>query len=329
MKQHSLDILLHNTPSCYTFTIPCPFSPSSILAPINVSERKARFPIVVNGELLFTLAQDEQTSPTQRAEPSRGDPAQSLPLPCAPAAPSGANAAAKIASPTHTFPPSTDKETPWEGSWHPELAPGDPLNPHFWHLGRTLLLSSWGLVCASGLLFSRVTKVEEFRPSRQSQLPEAVKWWSCHGRNGLSFSTGWDHNRAVTQMEEKAGDQLFPGVAMKEQAQGSCVTGPFSLPILPFYTHFPNQNEHKTGRTQLLWDISVCILLPVGPGHPMPLTWLVDQALGALNSDRRRSRAENAATAQFLGVTCTLAVSVIAKKARHKLECYLTHLCTA
>lgn len=81
----------------------------------------------------------------------------------------------------------------------------------------------------------------------------------------------------------EAGDQLFPGVTMKEQAQGSCVTGPFSHPILPFYTHFPNQNEHKTGRTQLLWDISVCILLPVDPGHPMPLTWLVVQALGALN----------------------------------------------
>lgn len=155
MKQHSLDILLHNTPSCYTFTIPCPFSQSSILAPINVRERKAWFPVVVNRELLFTLAQDEQTSPTQRAGPSRGDPeglvllhkawvrscsaskAQSLPLLCAPAAPSGANAAAKRASPTHTFPPSTDKETPWGGSWHTELAPGDPLNPHFWHLGRT------------------------------------------------------------------------------------------------------------------------------------------------------------------------------------------------
>jgi len=60
-----------------------------------------------------------------------GSRAQILPLPCALAAHSEANLAAKLTSPTHRFPASMDKETPQEGSWHPDLAPGDPLNPHF------------------------------------------------------------------------------------------------------------------------------------------------------------------------------------------------------
>ena len=46
MKQYSLDTLLRNTPSGYTFTIPCTFSPSNILVSINTSERRAWFLIV-------------------------------------------------------------------------------------------------------------------------------------------------------------------------------------------------------------------------------------------------------------------------------------------
>lgn len=106
-----------------------------------------------------------------------------------------------------------------------------------------------------------------------------------------------------------------------------CTTGPFSLPVLAFSTYFPSQNGCKTGRTQPLWDLSVWMFLQVYLGHPTPLTWLLDRAFHALNLDRGRARAENAATAQFLGVTRTKAVSVIANKARYRLEYSLTHLC--